>query len=466
LRYHVVSGQFLSGQLTDGETLTTLNGKNVTVSLDPTRINDAGVTIADLMASNGVVHAIDKVLIPPAYTDSIVNIASGNDFSTLVTALNDGNLVDALSGAGPFTLFAPTDAAFSALPAGTLSGLLEADFKAQLVSILKYHVLPSALYSQDVLAKDPGPISTLNGETLVVSRDGATVKVNNASVTRADLTASNGVVQGIDQVLLPPSASTTVDETLTQTFSTLAKALRSVGLQEILAGKGPYTVFAPTNDAFNMLPKAEFDKLFEVDNQPVLLTLLQHHVVKGNVVLGDLAEGSHIFPTLAGDNVTIVVTGSSSSRRARTVIVGCLPINQDNQDNVVSNGVVTSLAGILVPGTGPGTGTNCGPVDAKEGSDDSLYWLLLLLLLPVIAGAVMLCMRRKRGPPETHDIEAPVAVSTPDPYPVVAVDPVYPVVESVYPVVEPTTSYQVGNYPVEYVDMVSRPHPTPTGSLV
>merc|ERR1711976_92222 len=170
------------------------------------------VTGADNLASNGVAHIIDGVMLPPAKspTVTIVDIAeSQKDLSTLVAAVVAGDLVDTLSGKGPFTLFAPTNEAFSALPAGTLDNLLKPENKAQLVDILTYHVLPVKAESNSL--KPFQAVKTVEGKNLHIQKWGAGVKVGPSltdlkSVTSADNEASNGVVHIINGVLLPPSS--------------------------------------------------------------------------------------------------------------------------------------------------------------------------------------------------------------------------------------------------------------------
>ena len=144
----------------------------------------------------------------PAATQNIVQIASANsDFSTLVTAVKAAGLVDTLSGAGPFTVFAPTNEAFAALPAGTLDTLLKPENKATLASILTYHVVSRSVYAKDV---KPGDVTTVNGATFTVSVDSGSVfitdgKGNKAKITQTDIAATNGVIHVINAVLLPKS---------------------------------------------------------------------------------------------------------------------------------------------------------------------------------------------------------------------------------------------------------------------
>merc|ERR1711934_1343204 len=168
---------------------------------------------ADNLASNGVVHIIDGVMLPPsdlsASTPNIVELAqSVDDLSTLVTAVVAADLADTLSSPGPFTVFAPTNEGFGNLPAGTVDTLLKPENKAQLADILTYHVLSAEVKSTDL--KFFQKVPTVAGKNLHVFKNGGKVKVGPSSkdlknVVAADNFASNGVVHIIDGVMLPPA---------------------------------------------------------------------------------------------------------------------------------------------------------------------------------------------------------------------------------------------------------------------
>merc|ERR1712222_271427 len=184
--------------------------------------------------------------------------------STLVTALKAGNLVTALQGKGPFTVFAPANAAFAKLPKATLKSLLEPKNKNKLVDILTYHVVAgAAVYSKDL--KPTQTVKTLQGKTVLVKKSSDGVTINgNSKVIAADIAATNGVVHVIDTVLMPPSGPTKNIVQLalgTKTLSTLVTALKAGNLVGALQGKGPFTVFAPSNAAFAKLPKATLASL-------------------------------------------------------------------------------------------------------------------------------------------------------------------------------------------------------------
>ncbi|MTJ48538.1 fasciclin domain-containing protein [Dolichospermum sp. UHCC 0259] len=133
---------------------------------------------------------------------TIIDVASSNSsLKTLVTAIKAAGLVETLSGQGPFTVFAPTDAAFAALPKGTLEKLLKPENKGTLVKILTYHVVPGAVYAKDIKS---GAVKTVEGQPVDIQAEKGVVSVGNAKVTKADVKASNGVIHVINKVLLPP----------------------------------------------------------------------------------------------------------------------------------------------------------------------------------------------------------------------------------------------------------------------
>lgn len=202
LLYHVIGSKAMSTDLKSGyfPTLSKSAGNSISMYISVeggVSINkNTKVTAADIAAKNGVIHVVDKVILPP----SVVNIALDNDnFSILVQAVVKAGLVDALSGTGPFTVFAPTNAAFTALFAQLgISGIdnLTAE---QLTPILTYHVVSGNVLST---ALSNGQVPTLSGKSLNVNISGV-VKVNDSEVVAANIQGSNGVVHVINKVLLP-----------------------------------------------------------------------------------------------------------------------------------------------------------------------------------------------------------------------------------------------------------------------
>mmetsp|Transcript_5008 Transcript_5008/g.12561 ORF Transcript_5008/g.12561 Transcript_5008/m.12561 type:complete len:437 (+) Transcript_5008:79-1389(+) len=212
LFYHTLVSEVRSTDLSDGLTATTLNGEDITITLNPPTINGNSEILVDegqvdIEASNGVIHGIDTVLTPSSVTSTIVDKAAGNDlFTTLVEAVKAADLVDALSGEGPFTVFAPTNEAFAALPTGTLDYLLQPENAEQLTDILKYHVIAD---NADAASLSNGKLKTLSGESVMVDVSAGSVMVNGAEVTMPDIISSNGIIHGIETVLIPPTPTPT-----------------------------------------------------------------------------------------------------------------------------------------------------------------------------------------------------------------------------------------------------------------
>lgn len=204
LLYHVVSGKVLSSQLTDGYVTTLSEGpeeSSISLQVKTGEVllnNSARVTTANVSASNGVIHIIDKVLLPPTVVDLAINNPS---FSILVQAVVKAELVETLSGAGSFTVFAPTDAAFQQLFADLgVDGIADLT-KEQLTPILLYHVVSGNVMSGEL---STGNVATLNGDIAV--NVGSAVTINGSTqVVLTDVQGSNGVVHVIDKVLLPPT---------------------------------------------------------------------------------------------------------------------------------------------------------------------------------------------------------------------------------------------------------------------
>merc|ERR1712178_56131 len=211
LTYHVIPGsKVMRNDLNATQDVSTLGGSSLTVTKNNSgvMVDSAMVSIADLECQNGVIHVIDAVLLPPvpALPDIVDTAIADGNFTVLVEALQVANLVDALKGDGPFTVFAPTDAAFTAL-LNTL-GVNKSELLARddLASILTYHVISgSKVMSSDLNATQD--VSTLEGSSLAVTKNNSGVMVDSAMVSIADLECQNGVIHVIDAVLLPPSES-------------------------------------------------------------------------------------------------------------------------------------------------------------------------------------------------------------------------------------------------------------------
>ena len=141
---------------------------------------------------------------PVAAADIVETASSDGSFTTLVAAVKAAGLADTLKGQGPFTVFAPTDEAFKKLPPGTVENLLKPENRAQLTRILTYHVVPGTVMAGDVKGKRT-TATTVEGSAVAIDASGQAVKVDNATVRQADVTASNGVIHVIDTVIMPKS---------------------------------------------------------------------------------------------------------------------------------------------------------------------------------------------------------------------------------------------------------------------
>ena len=368
LLYHVVAGDVRAADVVTLESAVTVQGEavSITVEGDSVRINDANVVITDIVADNGVIHVVDAVLLPPEPTmqamqdeqaemqeqneqpeqaeraeqpeqpGTIVDIAVADDrFETLVAALQAAELVETLQGDGPFTVFAPTDDAFAALPEGTVEALLE-DIPA-LTDILLYHVVAGDVRAADVVTLESAV--TVQGEVVSITVEGDNVRINDSLVIITDIVAENGVIHVIDTVLVPPQAPGSIVDIALQDdrFETLVAALQAAELVETLQGEGPFTVFAPTDDAFAALPEGTFEALLE--DIPALTDILLYHVVAGDVRAADVVTLESAV-TVQGEAVSITVEGDNVRINDSLVIIA---------DIVASNGVIHVIDTVLLP---------------------------------------------------------------------------------------------------------------------
>jgi uncharacterized surface protein with fasciclin (FAS1) repeats len=263
--------------------------------------------------------------------------AAAGAFRTLVAAVEAAGLADALSGDGPFTVFAPTDAAFAALPKGTLASLLEPKNKATLRAILAYHVVPAGLDAKRV--GESGGAATLNGQRIDFHVDEGAVRVDGARVTQADLRCSNGIVHVIDAVLLPSALDLVATAAGDGGLATLAKAIEAAGLVEALKGEGPYTVFAPTDAAFVALPAGTLASLLEPKNREKLAAILKLHVVPGRVYADAAGRGAEVR-SLSG------ATLQTRSEGGAVLVQGARVVRADIE---ATNGVVHVIDRVLLP---------------------------------------------------------------------------------------------------------------------
>ncbi|MBM3976621.1 MAG: fasciclin domain-containing protein [Planctomycetes bacterium] len=273
-----------------------------------------------------------------AETKDIVDTAvAAGSFKTLAAALKAADLVDALKAKGPFTVFAPTDEAFAKLPKGTLERLLDPKNKAELQAILTYHVVPASVMAEDVVKlKSAG---TLNGQRVDVMVSDAGVAIDGAKVIKTDIRCSNGIVHVIDSVILPNSKDLVATAVGAGQFKTLAAALEAAGLVEALQGKGPFTVFAPTDAAFAALPAGTLESLLKPENKDQLAAILKLHVIPARVDSEAAARGASAASLQGQTLVTKLDGGAVTVNGARVVAT----------DVDASNGVIHVIDRVLLP---------------------------------------------------------------------------------------------------------------------
>ena len=407
LKHHAVQGTALAGSLTNNQIITTLLGTDVTVTINSAGIfiDNAQVTVSDIIADNGVVHVIDAVLLPPmdcnsvidgtalvdscgtcqqAYlynfqtnvptfvdnanvlvagvdydpatqalifpndpmnplwvsdpalcTNSIYDIVSNSaDHTTLKAAVDACGLDSFLSDPGSLTLFAPTDAAFNLLPAGTVAALL-ADIPA-LTDILKHHVIGASVMSSAL--SNNQVVTTLLGTDVTVTINSTGVFIDNAQVIVADILADNGVVHVIDAVLIPTASIYDIVSN-SSNHTTLKVAIDACALNGVLSDPGSLTLFAPTDAAFDLLPAGTVTALLA--DIPLLTDILKHHVVGASVMSGMLSN-NQVVTTLLGTDVTVTINSMGVYIDNAMVTVA---------DIVADNGVVHVIDAVLIPTT-------------------------------------------------------------------------------------------------------------------
>lgn len=265
-------------------------------------------------------------------TRTIVEVAqAAGNFTTLLAAAGNAGLGPILSGEGNFTVFAPTDAAFDALlqELGITAEALLA--REDLATILQYHVISTDALASSALTT--GPANTAAGFSVWVdTSDG--VSINNATVSAADIQASNGVIHAIDTVLLPPTIADLA--TYSGQFPTLLAALDAAELTETFAAEGTFTVFAPTEDAFAAALQALGLSAEELLSSENLGAILSYHVLDTVVLSTDLADGDVV--TLGGESATVDTSGPS--------IAGAPIVLTDVR---ATNGVIHAIGAVMLP---------------------------------------------------------------------------------------------------------------------
>ncbi len=282
--------------------------------------------------------ALTSMMSVSSFAADIVDTAVGaGKFKTLAAALGAAGLVDALKGEGPFTVFAPTDEAFANLPKGTVETLLKPENKGKLTGILTYHVVSGKVMAKQVV--DLKGAKTLNGQRVDISVKDGTVSIDGAKVVTTDIVCDNGVIHIIDSVILPADKTIPATAEAAGSFKTLLAAAGAAGLAEALSGEGPFTVFAPTDEAFGKLPAGTVETLLKPENKQKLVDILKYHVVEGRVYSED-AVAAKSAKTLLGSPIMVKVSDKGAMINSSKLI---------KTDIDASNGVIHVIDSVLMP---------------------------------------------------------------------------------------------------------------------
>jgi transforming growth factor-beta-induced protein len=298
-------------------------------------------SVSGFVPSAAFIRPVTSICMAEIKMADIVDTAvAAGSFKTLAAALGAADLVATLKSKGPFTVFAPTDAAFAKLPKGTLDDLLKPENKAKLAAILTYHVIAGEVMASTVVTMDGKKAATVNGASVTIGVKGGKVTVDGANVVTTDIKTSNGVIHVIDTVMIPKPDI--VDTAVAAgTFKTLAAALGAADLVATLKSKGPFTVFAPTDAAFAKLPKGTLDDLLKPANKAKLAKILTYHVIPGEVMASTVVTmDKKKVATVNGASVTIGVKGGKVTVDGATVVT---------TDIKTSNGVIHVIDTVMIP---------------------------------------------------------------------------------------------------------------------
>ncbi len=344
LAYHVLGQEVAAAAITNGQVATSLNTTaNGTIYLTKTSTgsvfaDQANVTTADLTTDNGIVHVVNKVLLP---IKTVVDVAATNNFTTLLTAATQEELLPALTDPlATLTVFAPTNDAFTAIATalGTdINGLLALPTLAE---ILKYHVLGAEVTAANVTnGAIVNTLSTVNTLKMTKTTTGS-VYANHAMVTLADVQADNGVVHVINNVVLP--IETVVDRAIDGGFSTLVIAVAKAELLPALTNPlATLTVFAPTNAAFDALATGLGTDINGILALPTLGEVLKYHVLGAEVLAAAITNGQIVSPLSTVNTLKLTKTTTGN------VFINQAQVTTPNVD--ADNGVVHVLNKVLLP---------------------------------------------------------------------------------------------------------------------
>ena len=271
-------------------------------------------------------------------TKNIVETASeAGSFNTLLAAAKAAGLAEALT-TGEYTVFAPTDEAFAKIDKEAIANLLKPENKAQLAAILKYHVVPGKVMAADAAKVKVAP--TLNGQRLALDVTATPPTVGGAKILKTDIVCSNGIIHVVDKVIMP--VTKTIPEVATKAgkFKTLLAAAKAAGLAETLGTKGPFTVFAPTDKAFEKLPAGTVESLLKSENKDKLANILKYHVVPGRIYAADALAAKKAGTLLTEKMIKVTKVGDD-------VMINEVKVLMPNIE--ASNGVIHVIDGVLLP---------------------------------------------------------------------------------------------------------------------
>ncbi len=307
--------------------------KNMTMKLTPLKS-----TVTLILALGLLPDVLAQGANPPRQDQTIAQAVAATDtFSTLLAALDAADLVDVFTGEGPFTVFAPTNAAFAKLPKGTVESLLKPESKDQLTAILTYHVVSGEVGARQ--ATQVRSASTLNGQRLDINFENGQLTVDESKIIQADLFLQNGVVHVIDQVLLPRSNNIVETAGEAGVFNTLLQAATEAGLADALSATDNITVFAPTDEAFAALPAGTIESLLKPENRGTLVEILSYHVIPERVYSDELFTQSDL-DTLASIFLPVEMANGRLQVANGSVVTA---------DIEASNGVIHIVDSVLLP---------------------------------------------------------------------------------------------------------------------
>ncbi len=355
LTYHVLPNRVLKADVPTNVAIATVQGDTLRISpalvITDQRTRTANITATDVLATNGVIHVIDKVILPtpapaPVVPDLVALAQSNPNLSILVEAVVAAGLVDTLKGTGPFTVFAPTNAAFTELLA-ELSITKEALLanKALLTTVLTYHVLPAKVEKAGIPAGKA--IKSVEGGIFKIESifDVLTItdgRNRKSAITATDIQARNGVVHTINKVLLPADRSIVQTAQSLSQFTILVEAVVAADLVTTLSGTTQFTVFAPTNEAFvALLAELNVTKAALLADKALLTKVLTYHVVPGTVLKAEVPTNVNIA-TVQGDTLRIDPAFIITDQRGRTAKITATDIFN-------TNGVIHVVDKVILP---------------------------------------------------------------------------------------------------------------------